>query len=211
MRWAKEELIYLEKNYANTPMNELRAKLKRTEPSIYNQARLLGLRKSEHYISSEAAGRLLPGHQKGKQTQFKPGNVPHNKGQKGWRSGGNSATTQFKPGHRPHTWVPVGSERKTKEGYLQRKVSDTGYPPRDWINVHHIVWVKHNGPIPAGHVVIFINGDKMDFNIDNLKLISMAENMRRNTIHNLPGALADACRTLGVLNRHINGRTKNEK
>lgn len=144
----------------------------------------------------------------GRTGRFENGHVPHNKGRKGWCAGGNSIKTRFKKGSRPQTWVPVGSERTTKDGILQRKISDTGYPPRDWISVHSLVWEEHHGPIPKGHIVVFKNGDRADIRIGNLELISRAENMRRNTIHNMPPALADVCRLRGVLNRHINKRTK---
>ncbi|EMM6737362.1 HNH endonuclease, partial [Pseudomonas aeruginosa] len=42
------------------------------------------------------------------------------------------SATRFKKGQKPHTWLPVGSTRISADGYLQRKISDTGYPPRDW-------------------------------------------------------------------------------
>lgn len=111
--------------------------------------------------------------------------------------------TRFKKGHRPQTWVPIGSKRITKDGILQTKVSDTGYTPRDWKSVHSLLWEAHNGPVPAGHIVVFRNGNRRDIRIENLELITRVENMRRNSIHNLPEALAETCRTLGVLHRHI--------
>ena len=47
---------------------------------------------------------------------------------------------RFKPGNRPWTHRPVGAQRITKDGYLQRKVSDTGYTPRDWTGEHILMW-----------------------------------------------------------------------
>ncbi|MFW6284152.1 MAG: HNH endonuclease signature motif containing protein [Desulfosalsimonas sp.] len=104
--------------------------------------------------------------------------------------------------------MPVGSERVTKDGIRQRKVTDTGCPPRDWKSVHGLLWEKHYGPVPAGYIVVFKNGDRADIRIDNLEMISRAENMRRNTIHNLPEPLAEVCRLRGVLNRHIKKRER---
>ena len=143
----------------------------------------------------------------GRTGRFEKSFRPHNKGIKGWQAGGRSAETRFKPGRRPHTWVPVGSERVVKGGILQRKISDTGYPPRDWKSVHGLLWEEHHGPIPKGHLVIFRNGDINDIRIENLELVSRPENMRRNSIQRLPEALKDVCRTLGVLNRRINKRS----
>lgn len=143
----------------------------------------------------------------GRTGRFEKGNIPHNKGRKGWDAGGNSAKTRFKPGQRGSKWVPVGSERITKDGIIQRKVNDTGYPPHDWKSAHALLYERHHGPIPDGHIVRFRNRDKTDIRIENLELVSRAENMRRNSIHNLPEALTDVIRIRGVLNRRINERT----
>ena len=65
------------------------------------------------------------------------------------------AETQFKPDTRPHTWKPIGSTRLSREGYLQRKISDTGYPPKDWVGVHILMWQEAHGPLPKGFAVSF--------------------------------------------------------
>jgi hypothetical protein len=106
----------------------------------------------------------------------------------------------------------VGSER-VKKGIIERKLTDTGYPPRDWVPVHRMIWEQHHGPVPAGHIVIFRNRDRRDFRIENLDCISKAENMRRNTIHNMPPALRQVCQLRGVLNRRIHEKegSKNDE
>ena len=150
-----------------------------------------------------------------KDTRFKPGHRPHNKGVKGWQAGGRSAETRFKPGNRTgkaaRLYQPIGTERITKEGYLQRKVNDDMPLQRRWKMVHHIIWEESYGPIPKGHVVVFKNGDRQDVRIENLELISRVENMKRNTIHRLPPELAEVCRIKGVLTRKINQRGRHEE
>lgn len=191
----------LKQLYPDTKTGDLADRLCRSEISVQVKAARLGVRKSKRY----------PGNN-GKETQFKPKRRPHNFGIKGWQAGGNSVKTQFKPGDRPHSWVPVGSERISNYGILQRKISDTGYSPRDWKSVHSILWESHFGPVPQGHFVTFKNGNVKDIFIDNLEIISRAENMRRNNIHRFPPALVDLCRIRGVLTRRINERMKqNEK
>ena len=95
---------------------------------------------------------------------------------------------------------------------LDRKVSDTGYPPRDWRGVHLLLWEEHHGSVPPGHAVVFKNGNKADIRIENLELITRRELMARNTVHNLPKPLAQLVQLRGALVRKINrlNQTKEE-
>lgn len=89
------------------------------------------------------------------------------------------------------------------DGYLQRKISDTGYPPRDWKGIHILLWEEHFGPIPTGHCVCFKDNNKQNVVIDNLELITRAERMRRNSIHRYPPELKSAIRVISKLKRTI--------
>ena len=109
---------------------------------------------------------------------FKKGEVPWNKGKKGVNGEGGKAT-QFKKGNKPHNWVPIGSERITKDGYLEVKIQE-GKFQKNWRGKHLLIWEKHNGPIPPGHAVIFGDGNKRNFNLDNLILVSRAQLVRMN-------------------------------
>ena len=110
-------------------------------------------------------------------TEFKKGHVPINKGTKGMFPNAGGAT-RFKKGHVPHNFRPVGSERCNVDGYWEVKVAD----PKTWKPKHVIVWEAANGPVPEGHCVIFLDGDKNHISLDNLALISRATNARRNQI-----------------------------
>lgn len=121
---------------------------------------------------------------------------------KGLPARGRSSETQFKKGQKPHTWLPVGSTRVSADGYLQRKISDTGYP-RDWKSIHILLWEEHVGPIPTGHCVCFKDNNKQNVVIDNLELITRAERMRRNSIHRYPPELKSAIRVISKLKRTI--------
>lgn len=169
---------------------------------IYSKAAWLGLSKTSEYLASPDAQRLRRGDNVGAAYRFPKGHVPANKGVKGISYPGMEAT-QFKKGQKPHTWTPIGTERLSKEGYLQRKMFDTGCTRRDYVPVHHLVWVAHNGPVPQGHCIIFKDGDKRNITIENLDCITRAENMKRNTIHNLPEELKEVLKLKGALNRRI--------
>lgn len=149
-------------------------------------------------ITSEASARMAS-------TRFKPGQSPWNKG-KHYAAGGRSPLTRFKRGNRPHTWVPVGTERVCS-GILQVKVSDTGYTPQDWQSKHQLVWIAAHGPLPKGHIVCFRDGDRTNFALANLELVSRAELMRRNSIHSrVPEDLKPIVRSLGQIRRRLRER-----
>jgi hypothetical protein len=125
--------------------------------------------------------------------------------------------TQFKPGRRPEearNYRPVGSVRVTRDGYLERKVTDdtSVYPARRWVAVHRLVWEAVNGPMPRGYIVVFKPGmassDPDMITIDRVELISRAELMRRNTRHSLPPELNALISTKARLTRLINEREK---
>jgi hypothetical protein len=97
--------------------------------------------------------------------RFKPGHIPFNKGKEGV---GGWEPTQFKKGHKPHNYKPVGTERVNGDDYVDIKVAD----PNKWRAKHILVWEKENGPVPKGHVIIFGDGNRRNFELDNLILVS---------------------------------------
>ena len=106
----------------------------------------------------------------GRTGRFEKGNIPHqNAGTK------TANKTSFKKGRMPHSWHPIGHERLTKEGYLQRKITDTRCTRKDYVEVHRMVYVENFGPIPRGHVVIFKDNDKTNIEPSNLLAVSRGE------------------------------------
>lgn len=210
--WTPEEIEALTRLYADTPTSELASLFGRPGHSVYGKARKLGLAKSPAYLESPAACRLRRGDNIGKDFRFPKGHVPANKGLR--RPGyavGRMRETQFEKGNKPHNYMPIGSER-LMDGYLQRKISDTGYPPRDWKPVHRMLWEESNGPIPAGHVLIFKDGDRTNIVLSNLVLLSRAELAARNRMWTIyPRELAELMQLAGVLKRKINRRNECEK
>lgn len=72
--------------------------------------------------------------------------------------------------------LPVGSER-TSKGYILVKVAE----PNKWIEKHRYIYESMYGNIPTGHKVIFADGNKENFDIDNLVLVSDSEALIMNT------------------------------
>lgn len=109
--------------------------------------------------------------------RFKKGHKPWNKGLKGIVVGGQE--TQFKKGSKSHNWVPIGTERVNGDGYIDIKVDD-GKLHKNWRGKHIVIWEKHNGPLPKNHVVIFGDGNKRNFDIDNLIMVSRQQLLMMN-------------------------------
>ncbi|CAN2327210.1 HNH nuclease domain-containing protein [Fusobacterium sp. oral taxon C10] len=88
---------------------------------------------------------------------FKRGFTPWNKGMK----------TNIKP----KNLKGLESERITKKGYILIKIKE----PNVWELKHRFLWKQVNGKIPKGSVIIFANGDKTNFDLDNLICVSKNE------------------------------------
>ena len=113
--------------------------------------------------------------------QFKKGNVPHNKDKKQVEYMSKEAIertkeTRFKKGNKPKNYRPVGSERITKDGYIEVKVAD----PNKWETKNKIIYKQYFGDIPKGHKVIYADGNKLNNDINNLILVSNNEELIMN-------------------------------
>lgn len=218
MKWTPEMEAQLRKLYPHARTEDVAEQMGIRVPQVNAAAFRLRLHKSREYLASEQSTRLRPGSAPNAGT-FKPGHATWNKGMN-YAAGGRSIETQFKPGHlggrAAVLWRPIGHERRTKDGILQRKVTDTGNTPRDYRSVHSIVWEASHGPIPAGHVVIFRPGTATsiaaEITPEKLELVSRAELMRRNSRHaRYPPELNSLMYLKGALNRKINSRLKKEQ
>lgn len=210
--WTETELTVLREHYSDSPTADLAAALGRPTYSVYSKAIGMGLRKSAEYLASPGSGRLDG--QRGASSRFVKGNASWNKGIKG--STGkhpNCRRTQFQKGRtakESHNYVPIGSERISKDGYLERKVTDDPaiYPARRWVGVHRLVWEAANGPIPPAHVVAFLPGrrtaDAALITLDALELVSQAEMARRNHPRNRSPELAKLVQLKGAITRQVN-------
>lgn len=209
--WTIEQEAVLQARYPHEKTEKIATDLGKSLRKVYAKANRMGLKKTPEYMASPDAQRLRRGDNVGAAYRYPKGHVPFNKGAKGISYPGCQGT-QFKPGQKPHTWTPIGTERLSKGGYLQRKMADTGCTRRDYVAVHHLLWIEHNGPIPQGHAVAFKDGNKQHITLDNLELVSRAELMRRNSYHtNYPKEVARLIQLRGALQRKINRRIKDEK
>lgn len=132
-----------------------------------------------HFIRS--AGLKLPDDVKKQRvdsTRFKIGELVWNKGLK-LQMPPNAG--QYVKGSKPVNSLYDGAivvrKRKThsKEVYKFIRVA-----PGKWKLLHRYVWEQANGPVAKGMLVTFKDGDTLNCAIENLCLISWADNARRN-------------------------------
>lgn len=214
--WTAEEEAYMRQHYADTLTVDIAKLLGCTETRILAKANAMGLKKSVALISEVARQCTSDPNHGSHRTRLKPGNVPLNKGvkhPKGW-SPGRMAESQFKPRGKPHTWQPVGSYRVVESTLEQKINDDPGLKTVRWKPVHRLVWIAANGPVPAGHKVVFKPGRKtLDpdlITLDAVELVSDEALMRRNSVHNYPPEIVGAVHLLGVLKRRIRERAEKE-
>lgn len=217
--WTDAEVRTLRARYPDERAADVAKALGRPVGQIYQAAARYGLSKSEAFRASDLSARIRRGKQSPamQATRFQRGHATWNAGRKGWQAGGRSVETQFRKGQMcgeaARNSVPIGTERISKDGYLERKITDDHpVPARRWTGVHRIVWESAYGSIPPGHVVVFRPGrrttDATAITADALELVSRAELMRRNSyLTRYPREVADLIRLRGALNRKINHRS----
>lgn len=113
----------------------------------------------------------------GRTGQFAPGQEPANKGRR-MPYHPNSAATRFRKGQRcgmaNRKYKPIGTERITRDGYVERKIHD-GMPLQSrWRAVHLINWEARHGPLPEGHALKCLDGDKSNTDPSNWEAVPRA-------------------------------------
>lgn len=111
----------------------------------------------------------------GRDGRIEKGSVSWNKGKKMPPGKGgnhsNARKTHFKPGVRQGVatklYKPIGTERVSKDGYLERKIHD-GMPLQSrWRAVHLIRWEEKNGKLPKGMCLKRLDDNRQNTDPDN--------------------------------------------
>ena len=113
--------------------------------------------------------------------RFKKGQKAHNKGKKvSAETYRKVKPTMFKKGNIPHNHREIGSTRIDTDGYIMIKIAE----PNKWQLLQRYVWEKENGrKLLKNECVIFLDGNKENFNPDNLMAIKRSELVRINQNH----------------------------
>jgi hypothetical protein len=200
-KWTEDERRVLSALYPDTDIKEICRILDRSDRSIYTQANLLGLKRSEEYMKMLLQIEAKRLREFGNETRFQPGHTTWNKGAKGY-IGPNK--TSFKKGNKPHNTKEVGDTRICgKDKFLLVKVAD-----KVWIRKEILIWEEVYGKVPKGYVVRVIDPRKNKYDINNLMIITWSENMKLNTIHKYPEELKKTIRALSKLKKTIRKNAK---
>lgn len=167
--FSDKEIQFIRENYLTMSLNQMADELGRSKA---------GVRQVMIRCNIEVPEKIK--HQRYINSLIKKGDVPHNKGKKlPEHVKLKLQKTMFKKGNVPHNVVPIGTERETKDGYIEVKVKENSLS-KNWKLKHRLVWEQHYGPIPRGCNVRFIDGDKKNCTIENLYIISKDENLEKN-------------------------------
>ena len=207
-KWTQQEIDTLTRMYPNHYAREIADILGRGISSIHCKANSLGLESSLEkiqrtgYETSKSPASIA--------ARFQKGSVPLNKGKKvSPEVYSKIQPTMFKKGRTPVNHREVGAERVNVYGYIEIKVSE----PNSWRLKHRVMWEQVNGTIPRGYNVQFKNHNPLDCRIENLYLISKAEQMaKENSFYaKYPKEIQEIIRLKGVVNRAIHKAEKNGK
>ncbi|TDQ63623.1 HNH endonuclease [Maritalea mobilis] len=161
--YSKEELVWLEARKTK-PRRQLHTEFVQT------------FGRDDITLANFKAKCTRMGWKTGRTGQFKKGITPHNKG-KPHPPKGRAKETQFKKGNTPHNTNYLGHERQTKNGYIEISVDEvnphTGYERR-YVLKHRWMWEKANGPVPEGHALKCLDGDKTNCDPSNWEAIPRA-------------------------------------
>jgi len=107
----------------------------------------------------------------------------------------------------------IGSERVcSNTGFIVVKVNE---PNPYWggktrqLHKHKVLWEKAHGPVPEGHRLRFLDGNKLNCTLENLELFTMVENMHLNHL-GFNGA-PDELRETIVLVARLKGKVTERK
>ncbi len=193
---------YIREHYRGVGPKEMAETLNRVFGTCYTKGQIKG------FYGNNSLNSGLTG-------QFQPGHVPFNKGRKGWSPPGTEAT-RFRSGNLPHNTKPIGWERKDDEGYTYVKVRMRPSRPDcndNFVAKQRLVWEAAHGPIPDGHVVIFKDNDKDNFALDNLALVTMAENqiLNRRGLRSSDPGLTEAGIAVAKVRAAVYGKRRSRK
>lgn len=199
--WTAEQLLLLHSQYANTPTRSIANALSCSMSVVYTQAKLRGLKKSPEFLASAYSGRAAADRPilGSASTRFTPGQRSWNKGKK--LPGHGNTQSFFKKGEAPINAQQVGALRINTDGRLEIKLAPG---KNQWYGLVRYSWQLAHGPIPDKMCIGVRDHDSYNTQVDNLMLLTRAENIAHNLLGRYPKDLRNVMALRGRLNNQIN-------
>lgn len=162
--FTEEERAFIKANYKNRGNKELTSLFNERFGTNFKTQKLKSFKRNRGW-SSGLTGR------------FEKGGVSPHKGKKakdfmspeGYQ---NFVNNRFQKGNIPKNSLPIGSERPKEGGYTLVKTAE----PKTWELKHVLIWEKYHGcKVPDGKIITFLDGNKNNFDIDNLEAVTFQE------------------------------------
>ena len=212
--YTPEMIEALRAKFPITNSKELANHLNCSYGSVNYYAQKLGLKKDIEYIREVSRLNMLREDHPAKKYWIKKGSIPVNKGKKQTefmteKGIEKSKATRFRKGQTAINHKPVGYERINVEGYVEVKVSE----PNIFKLKHRVIWEQIHGEIPKGHNVQFRDGNRKNFEINNLYLISRYDQFKNeNSLHaRYSGELKKSIYALSNLKKQIRKHEKSDR
>lgn len=158
-KYPKEIVDFIQKNHKGVGHQSMADMVNEKFGTSFSKEEMKGCY-GRYHLNSGLTGR------------FEKGSVPPNKGKKmSSEVYAKAAPTMFKKGNVPINHRVVGSERVNVDGYIEIKIAE----PNKWRLKHIVVWEEVNGPLPKGHAIIFLDSNRLNTDISNLKLVTRSE------------------------------------
>lgn len=199
-KFTKKEDKFILDNYMKIPMKRISSILGRNESSARQRLIRLG-----YTVPKDVALKFAI------ESRLKKGNIPPNKGKSMSEELREKVkSTWFPKGMNPHNTKADGeiTIRRDTTGKLYKYIR---IKKAKWELLHRYLWKQHYGEIPKEMIVSFKDRNSMNCVIENLELITRQENMKRNSVQNLPEEIKTAMRFVAGFNRKINTYVKNNQ
>ncbi|MEO8532835.1 MAG: HNH endonuclease [Flavobacterium sp.] len=197
---------FIRENYLTMPVKTIGQNLGRSYCGVTGRLKKMNLIIPDEIIQ-----------QRKRDSVYKPGQIPFNKGKKitdfmSPEAIENSKMHRFKKGNNPKNALPDGTEvcrldKRSGRTYTLIKVPGIN----KLVHKNIYLWeTHHKKKLPSKHNIVFVDGNTQNFEVTNLECISHEELLNRNTIHRLPEDLKEIIYIKGSIQRQINKNLKNE-
>lgn len=194
--FTTSEDTYIRKHYLTKPIKRIASDMGRSYCGVMGR-----IKKMQLTIPPDVTDRHK------KVGRFKPGHVSHNKGVAMDPAVYEKAKkTFFKKGNLPHNTLHDGAItiRKDRRGIPHKFIRiKLGV----WKHLSRHNWEQEHGVIPRSHMIIFKDGDTLNCDISNLRMISKADNAMRNQMHHYPPEVKEVI----VLNNKLKRKIRHAK